>query len=347
MNKMYKIMISLVIASNLFGCSEKVPDSSSSIENPEIEVCSFEDFQFLMFVEGGSNVIKDKDGNTYTVSDDGYYYTSDGEKIKDYGAGDVETVKNHKSFGAIIKTDKVSGGSNSYNNSDSQSNSKNDANDESGVSNDESSEAKIPEEFFDAENSDVISDWDSAKEKIKENAGIVEATTEAWYTVNDDMEQFEAGEGDSIISQGNTYDTVINMGFNIPATLSFQTISKVTSVDGINYEVSGSITVDGMAFNEHMKMLYGDTQITVVENIDENGNTVLEETTVPADYAQEIKNRTISVYLGYGGEYGLETGNTVVVNFDDNYSGSFTASIKAPTKETEVFIYIQDVPYKF
>lgn len=347
MKKIYKIMISLLVASSLFGCGEKTSDSSSSIENPEIEVCSFEDFQFLMFVEGGSNVIKDRDGNIYTVSDDGYYYTSDGEKIKDYGAGDIETVKNHKSFGAIIKTDMVSGGGDNSPNGSSKSDNKNDAKDESDVSNDENSEAKIPEEFFDAENSDIISDWDSAKEKIKENAGIVEATTEAWYTVDDDMGQFEAGKGDAVISQGDTYDTVINMGFNIPATLSFQTISKVTEGDSINYEVLGSITVDGVAFNEHMKELYGDTQMTIVESIDENGETISEETTVPADYAQEIKNRTVSAYLGYGGKYGLETGNIVMVNFDDNYSGSFTVSIKAPTKETEVFIYIQDVPYKF
>lgn len=345
MNKIYKIVIPFLVASSLFGCGEKTPESSSSIDNPEFEICSFDDFQFLMFVDGDSNVLKDKEGNTYTIGDDGYYHTSDGEKIKDYGAGDIETVKNHKSLGAIIKTDIDGSGSNSSNGN--KSNKNNDAKDESGVSNDDSSEVKIPEEFFDSENSDIISDWDSAKEKIKENAGIVEATTKAWYDVDDDMDHFEADKGDSVISQGDTYNTVIDMGFSVPSTLSFQTISKVTESDGINCKVSGTITVDGEAFNNHMKEVYGDTQITTVENVDENGETVMEETTIPADYAQEIKNRTISVYLGYSGKYGLETGDAVMVTFDDNYSGSFTVSIKAPTKETEVFIYIQDTPYKF
>ena len=344
MNKICKIIIPFLVTTSLFGCGEKTPKSSSSIDNPEFEICSFDDFQFLMFVDGDSNVLKDKEGNTYTIGDDGYYHTSDGEKIKDYGAGDVETVKNHKSLGAIIKTDIGNSGGSSSN---SGKPNNNDVKNESGVSNDESSEVKIPEEFFDSENSDIISDWDSAKEKIRENAGIVEATTEAWYSVDDDMDRFKADKGDSYISQGDTYDTVIDMGFSIPATLSFQTISKLTEGDGIKYEVSGTITVDGESFNNHMKEIYGDTQVTVIESVDENGETVTEETTVPADYAQEIKNRTLSVYLGYSGKYNLETGNTVMVSFDDNYSGSFTVSIKAPTKETEVFIYIQDTPYKF
>lgn len=356
MNKLKLIAFGLAVmmsSTMLAGCSKNDTESSSIVEDAELEICDFEDFTFLMYTDSsGVSVIRDADGNKYTLSSDGYYYTADGEKITEYGAGDINTVNNASSLGATLKS-QIKGGSSS-----------NGSVSKEGNADGSYEEAVISEDLIDKDNPEVISDWDTAKKQIMENAGVIEEDTEPWHGVTDTLKEYQADEGDTKIDKGGTYDTAIDLGVSIPGVLKLDTVEKTKTGTNITYTVKGSLTLDGDAFNEYMKSIYGDTQIVSEEVVTEEtaeGETdeevaeddtseetevepVTEQVTMPADYASYIKTQYCTVYLEYLDGYSRIDSGIQQLYFDDNYSVSFSATLTAD-ENTPVYLYIQGRPY--
>lgn len=316
--KTWAITLAIAAAMMCTGCSDKKSNEDSGIKNPEAEVCSFDDFQYLMFTENQKSVIRDVDGNEYLLQTDGYYYDNIGKRITYYGVGDVETAKLGGSSGAVLKSN-ISDSSIKGNN-----NIETTITGEGGVT-DESTE-QLTEPVGEYEET-TIADWDSAKAEIMSNKGIMPSTEAHWHGQSDDLSSYKAGEGNNTLVPNKSYNTAINVGSSIPGVLN---LTKV--VTGSNCSVSGSLQLDASAFNEYMKGIYGDVQM----------NDAGEE--VPADYSTYLKEQYCSFAIVATDGFNVVTSDVQNQYFTEEYTVEFSVNLSVPEGYT-TYLTIQDTPY--
>lgn len=323
MKKLKLLALALATTIGFVGCGNKKDKEESRITNPEAEVCSFDDFQFLMFTENSQSVIRDAEGNEYLLQTDGYYYDTTGKKITTYGVGDVETAKLGGSSGAVGKSN-IGNNSNNSNDGNNPVNNNGKPSEEGDVSNENVNQSTEPvTEYEDT----TIADWESAKAEIMEAEGIIPTTEAPWHGQSDDLESYKADGGDSSLVSNKSYNTAINLGSSIPGVL---TLNKVTNSGTCT--VSGSLVLDAEAFNEYMKGIYGETQL------DETGAEV------PANYSTYLMEQYCSFAII--ATDGVNVLNSDIQNlyFDKNYTVNFSLSLKIPEGYTP-YLSIQDIPY--
>lgn len=316
-------LLSVVLASTIIfaGCGNKKNKDESSV-NPEAEICDFNDFQYLMFTENGKSVLRDEEGNEYTLSTDGYYYDTKGTKILEYGVGDTETYKLGASSGAISKSNRESvSAENDASNAESsdESNSQVEEGDKSNVEQSSGTDGNYEDT--------TIADWESVKAEIMEAEGIMPTTEAPWHGRSDDLESYKADGGSDTLVSNKSYNTAINLGSSIPGVLSIQ---KITT--GSTYTAAGTLTLDAEAFNEYMRGIYGDTQI----------NDAGEE--VPANYATYLNEQYCSFSLIATDGMNYVFSDIQNLYFDENYTVSFNLSLQVPEGYTP-YLSIQDIPY--
>lgn len=318
-----KIISALLVMSTIFtGCGNKKANKGQSV-NPEAEVCSFDDFQYLMFTENGKSVIRDEKGEEYILESDGYYRDNQGNKILTYGVGDITTYKLGDSTGAISKSEK-SGVANNIeaNSEDSISPEKSEPQSESVVDDSEQHDTASGE-YEDT----TIGDWDSIKSEIINNTGITPTTEAPWHGRSDDLESCKTANGSGTLVADKSYNTAINLGTSIPATLNIQKIIKDSTCT-----VTGTLTLDAEAFNEYMCGIYGDTQIN------EEGEEV------PANYALYLQEQYCSFSLIAKNDMQYLFSDPQNLYFDENYTVNFNLSLSVPEGYTP-YLSIQDVSY--
>lgn len=320
MNRLKAFAMLATMSVLLTGCGNKKNDSSEYLENPEVEICDFNDFQYLMFTENDQSVIRDADGNEYLIQTDGYYYDVYGRKITTYGVGDLATAKLGASTGAIGKSgikdlDKSNNSSGKPNSGATNS----DGSPEEGVVGNEQS----AEDYDDS----VIADWDSAKMELMEAEGKLPTTEPPWHGQSNDLDSFQAGSGDNALSSHQSYNTNINLGTSMPCTL---TIDSVNSSN--NCSITGKLTLDSNSYNEYMKGLYGDTQF------DDAGNEV------QANYTAYLKEQYCTFAIVATDGISSVSSDVQSLYFNDNYTVEFSLSLKVPEGYTP-YLTIQDIPY--
>lgn len=331
--KTYKLT-SIILAATLAltGCGDKDKKEEAKVGSPEAEICSFDDFQYLMYTEGNKSVLKDEEGNEFTLNTDGYYYDTDGKKIITYGVGDVATYNLGGSSGAIPRSN-LGGIGNSKNvlNGTTNNSGKEESNEstlEGEEVNDNHGESTESTESDDSDEGEYIEDWQSVKVDLMEAEGVVPTTEAPWHGQSDDLQSFEAGSGDNKLSSSQSYNTVIDLGVDIPGVLN---LSEVTT--GSVCSVSGYLTLDGASFNEHMASIYGETII------DPEGNEI------PIDYTTYITQQYVTVCIKATDGYGYVFSDLQTLYFDENYTVNFDVSLEIPEGYTTQVLSIQDVHY--
>ena len=282
-----------------------------------------------------------------SLSDDGYYYDDEGNRITDYGAGDEETAKDGANYGA---KDKSSGGANNGTGGSGGSNGKSVAGsqsdwddgsyyDENGnFIGDKPSVGEGEVDLHDvADNPEmVIDDWDSYKQQMLEDAGIAPTTEKQWYDdiVPEDQMNSAAldkkGEASESLQVNKTYDTVVDVAGGVPGTVTLNSVNK-----GSNASISGTITVNAAEYDKMMRDTFGDI------TYDDAGNEV------QANYTDNLKNIPMQVqivvtdpdwiYPNY-----IDAG---AVTFNDDFTANFNVSADVP-EGYDVYLCIQGQNYK-
>lgn len=301
------------------GCKDKNKDEFIPDEKkPTIEIGSFEDFTYLMYTEKGESILRDSQGNEYTLSSDGYYYDSDGNRIDVYGIGDEATFNLGKSSGATFNSDK-----DNVNGRDSNSS----GNESSTMDSSNSSNITLKEVGDGSDGDILIEDWNSYRNQIMSDAGITESDESTWHNHEDAMEAFTPDKGDSKISANTSYQTNIKIGDSIPATVEINGLQDTGS--GL---VTGKISLDGNSYSEYVKSVMGDNQL------DETNEEV------PADYTGLLIGESCEVYMVATDGFNNVVSDTSTVVFDENYSGEFSVSCDIPDGYT-TYLVINGVRY--
>lgn len=319
MRKMRTLAVFLASLMILSGCSKHEEDDVD-LTKDKIVVSDFTDFTYLMFTDGNTSVIKDADGNEYTIAYDGYYYDSDGNKILKYGAGDDNTAKLGKTSGALSKEYGFNG---EYN--DTVVNSENDELSDSNSSN--SGGDDTYDNSFGVPAEEVISDWEQYREDVMRDNGILEEDKNNWHGHEDGMADYKYGSGDNKLASNKSYDTNIQLGDSIPAVVDISSLQS--SGTG---KVTGKIILDAEAYNEYGKSIYGDTQT------DEEGNEF------EVYYADILIGQSIDVYILATNDNDTIMSDKSTVTFDDNFSGEFNVSCNIPSGYT-AYLIINGIPY--
>ena len=202
MNKKYLYAFILALAMTTASCANKNESNDSAMQSEEISVSTFDDFQFLMYTENDISVIRDKDGNEYTVSTDGYYYDTNGNKIIEYGAGDDTTAKIGRASGALNKGEKADKSNPSKNNIVDKLSGNGSSNEDNVV--EQQSEVIVNDGLnndFGMPVDEIVDGWNSyKKDYIEENGGEIPGQ-EKWHDVKDEMKEFQADKGDATLRQ--------------------------------------------------------------------------------------------------------------------------------------------------
>lgn len=322
------VISALVTAIMLTGCNKSQDAVIEKSQSYEFEIGTFDDFTYLMFTIGDGHVIRDKDGNEYHLGDDGYYHDDNGNRIKEYGAGDADTAENADALGAKLKSQiKKNDPVNIKENSDNSPEMSNKGH--SGASADDLKEVVGNVDM-------VIDDWSDYKKKIMEEAGIQPTTEKPWYddyVKNDELDNLILNDSDDKpeekLQNNTTYNTVVDVGGGVPGQLHIDKLSV-----GSNASISGSISVDADAFEKYMNTTYGDTQF------DEDGNEV------PADYKSYLNTVAMDIKFvvtdpGWMDARYISAGD---LHFDENYNLSFNLDAEVPDGYT-VYFYMQGLPY--
>lgn len=330
------VLAAMISAVMLTGCTKSQDAVIEKSQKYEFEIGTFDDFRYLMFTDGDGHVIRDKDGNEYYLGDDGYYHDENGRRIKDYGAGDLDTAENYEALGAKLKSQASKGGSGNDGDGNGSNGSGGHINADGSIAVDNPSGGNTNLQDLVDDKDMVINDWGEYKKKMMEEAGIAPTTEKPWYddyVEKDDLDNIVIDNNNEDpqekLQSNSTYNTVVDVGGGVPGQLHVDKLSV-----GNNASISGSITIDANAFEEYMRKTYGDKQI------DENGNEV------DADYKSYLNTLAMDIKFVVA-DYGWMDTRYISAGdlyFDDNYKLSFNLNADVP-EGYAVYFYIQGVPY--